>query len=201
MTLGWEIPKWENRTMGWAKVNQMAPNRTQKMPKGSQKGANGSHKWAKGSKQWIKSDLNSTYNQYKRQCREKDEKKEACSSIPRSVLGAIFHQKCIQKSMQKLMSKKYGHLWENAPKIMLKRDPKSMTNLWNFGTCDFLFLAKSITLKSFFYMIRGTRIPSKIHKKSMQIRCSKKVCRKHEKCQKMEPKWEPKSMKIHPKTT
>ena len=33
-------------------------------------------------------------------------------------------------------------------------------------------------------MIRGTRIPSKIHKKSMQIRCSKKVCRKHEKMSK-----------------
>ena len=49
MTLGWEIPKWENRTMGWAKVNQIAPNTTQKMPKGSQKGTNGSQKEPKGS--------------------------------------------------------------------------------------------------------------------------------------------------------
>ena len=29
----------------------------------------------------------------------------------------------------------------------------------------------------------------------MQIRCSKKGCKKHEKCSKMEPKWEPKSRK------
>ena len=99
------------------------------------------------------------------------------------------------------MAKKYAKLWENASKMMPKRCPKSMINRWIFRTCDFLIFAKSITLKSFFYMIRGTRIPSKIHKKSMQIRCSKKVCRKHETCQKMEPKWEPKSMKIHPKTT
>ena len=29
----------------------------------------------------------------------------------------------------------------------------------------------------------------------MQIRCSKKGCKKHEQCSKMEPKWEPKSRK------
>ena len=35
---------------------------------------------------------------------------------------------------------------------MPKWGPKSMAHLWNFGICDFLFFAKSITLKSFFYM-------------------------------------------------
>ena len=40
----------------------------------------------------------------------------------------------------------------------------------------------------------------KIYQKSMQIRCSKKGCKKHEKCSKMEPKWEPKSMKNWSKT-
>ena len=133
MTLGWEIPKWENRTMGWAKVNQMAPNRTQKMPKGSQKGANGSHKWAKGSKQWIKSDLNSTYNQYKRQCREKDEKKEACSSIPRSVLGAIFYQKGASGSQKWAKTEPTGdqNAWKNrlSEKVAKINEKKSTARL------------------------------------------------------------------------
>ena len=31
--------------------------------------------------------------------------------------------------MQKSMSKKYGNLWENVPKMMPKRGPKSMANL------------------------------------------------------------------------
>ena len=78
------------------------------------------------------------------------------------------------------MAKKYEKVWENASKMMPKRCPKPMTSLWIFRTCDFLIFAKGITLKSFFYMIRGTRNPSKIHNKSMQNRCSKKVCRKHE---------------------
>ena len=125
MTLGWEIPKWENRTMGWAKVNQMAPNRTQKMPKGSQKGANGSHKWAKGSKQWIKSDLNSTYNQYKRQCREKDEKKEACSSISRSVLGPIFHQRCSKSEPKR---PKWSQNRAEGSQKIAKREPNGDQN-------------------------------------------------------------------------
>ena len=49
-------------------------------------------------------------------------------------------------------------------------------------------------------MIRGSRNPSKIHTKSIQIRCSKKVCKKHEQCSKMDPKWEPKSIQILQKT-
>ena len=78
---------------------------------------------------------------------------------------------------------------------MPKWRPKSMTNRWNFRTCDFLFFAKCITLKSFFYMIRGTRNLEKIDKKSMQIRCSKKGCKKHEQCLKFESEWKPESIK------
>ena len=100
------------------------------------------------------------------------------------ILGAIFHEKCIQKSMQNSMTKKYGNVSENVPNMMPKRCPTSMTNLWNFGTCDFLFFVKSITLKSFFYMIRGTRNLSKFYNKSMQIRCSKNMCENHETCSK-----------------
>ena len=59
-----------------------------------------------------------------------------------------------------------------------------MTNRRLLHTTDFLIFAKSITLKSFFHMIRGTRNRSKIHEKSMQIRCSKKGCKNHEKCSK-----------------
>ena len=65
--------------------------------------------------------------------------------------------------MHKSVSKIYGNLWENDPKMMQQLCPNSMTNLRNFGTCDFLFFVKSIALKSFFHMIRGT--------KSMQNQC------------------------------
>ena len=98
------------------------------------------------------------------------------------------------------MAKKYEKVWENASKMMPKRGTKSMTNRWIFRTCDFLIFAKSITLNSFFHMIRGTRNQSKINQKSMQIPCSKKGCKNHEKCSKMVPKWEPKSTQILQKT-
>ena len=49
-----EIPKWENRSLEWANVNQMAPNRSQKVPKGSQKGTKWSPKGAKGRPKFIK---------------------------------------------------------------------------------------------------------------------------------------------------
>ena len=107
--------------------------------------------------------------------------------------GSIFHQKCVLKPMQNSMSKKYGHLKENAPKMVPKQGPESMTNLWNFGTCDFLFFVKGITLKSFFHMIMGTWNLLSINKKSMRIRCSKKRCTNQKTCSKREPEWEPKS--------
>jgi len=46
--------------------------------------------------------------------------------------------------------------------------------LWHFETCEFLFFAKSITFKSFFYMIGGNRNRSKIHKKQCKIHTRKK---------------------------
>ena len=79
--------------------------------------------------------------------------------------------------------------------MMPKWGPESTINLWIFGTCDFLFFAKSITLKSFFHMIRGTRKLSKINKRSMRIRCSKKRCTNQKTCSKREPEWEQKSRK------
>ena len=68
---------------------------------------------------------------------------------------------------------------------MPKRGPESMVNLWNFGTCDFLFFAKSITLQSFFYMMRRPRITLKNYKISMQFRCLENVW----KTIKTIPKW------------
>ena len=81
---------------------------------------------------------------------------------------------------------------QNHAKTIPKIDDKSMT-FWNLRFL--VFFAKSITLKSFFHMIRGTRNQSKINQKSMQIPCSKKGCKNHEKCSKIDPKWEPKSRK------
>ena len=57
--------------------------------------------------------------------------------------------------------------------MMPKRGPKSIINLWKFGSCDFLFFANVLTLKSFLYMIRRPRVPLTNDKISMQFGCSK----------------------------
>ena len=125
-------------------------------PKGRLKGSKSSQKATKIIKK-LKSE----------RCRRKGRPQGGTIRSFGSNYGTFFFKKTMNKSMYKSMSKKYGHLWEHAPKIMSKRGPKSMTNLWNVGTCDFLFFVKSITLKSFFYMTRGTRNQSKINEKSM----------------------------------
>ena len=66
-------------------------------------------------------------------------KKLNTCTLPRFILGAIFHEQCIQKSMHKWMLEKYANLSENVLNMTSTRGPKSMTNLWNFGTCDFFF--------------------------------------------------------------
>ena len=53
---------------------------------------------------------------------------------------------------------------------MSKIHDKSM----NFQNLWFLDFCEEYNVKIVFYMIRGTRNPSKIQKESMQIRCSKK---------------------------
>ena len=68
-----------------------------------------------------------------------------------------------------------GHIFNEilekmASKMMPKSIPKSMKNRCDFGTCDFLFFAKSISLKSFFLHDQGDQKQAKIHQKSMPKR-------------------------------
>ena len=65
---------------------------------------------------------------------------------------------------------------KNHPNMESKCTSESMKHRCDFGACDFLLFVESITLKSFLYMIRGTRNQAKINNESMQIRCSKKEC-------------------------
>ena len=62
-----------------------------------------------------------------------------------------------------------------------------MANLRNFGTCDFLFLAESITLKSFF---TRSGLPE-IDKKSIKNQCKFDTRKKDAKNMKSVPKWNP----------
>ena len=126
-------------------------------------------------------------------CRQKGRPQGGTIRSFGSNYGTFFFKKTMNKSMHKSMSKKYGHLWENAPKIMSKRGPKSMTNLWNVGTCDFLFFVKSITLKSFFYMIRG----GKNNQKSIKNQCKNDVRKNDAKRNRKRMKREPK-MTLNP---
>ena len=98
-----------------------------------------------GTKMWpndrpndAKVDQNATKDRCSEKVAKKSTEKAHSPTFFESHFGHIFDQKCVQKIMQNFISKKYWALWVNASKIMLKRCPKSMTNLWNFGTCDFL---------------------------------------------------------------
>ena len=135
--------KWIERHQKWARGHQ-------KWAKREPKGSNMEPKWSqKATKMHPKIDFRKTSILWS--------KKGACAwKVWVQFLDQKF-KKIDKKSMQKSMSKKYGHLWKSASKIMPKWNPKSMTTLWIFGACDFLFLVKGITLKSFYHMIRGTR--------------------------------------------
>ena len=102
-------------------------------------------------------------------------------------------KKGIQKWMPKPMPKKRQKLCQKAPKTTAKWTAKWLTNRSDFVTCDSLFLTKSITLKSFFYMISCTE-----HRpKSVQNQCKIEVRNNYAKINqneaKMEAKWTPKS--------
>ena len=101
-------------------------------------------------------------------------------------------KKGIQTWMQKAMPKKSWKLCQTASKMMPKWMPKSMKNRCDFGTCDFLVFAKSITLKSYFYMIRGATNQPKINKKSMQKQVRRNDAKMTQKWAKSEPTWSPK---------
>ena len=77
------------------------------------------------------------------------------------------------------------------PKIMLKSMPKSLKNRYDFGTCDFLVFAKSVTLKSFFYMIRGTKNTPKSIKNPCQNEGGKNDAKMNQKWAKREPQMLP----------
>ena len=86
--------------------------------------------------------------------------------------------------------------FQHNAKTMSKIDDKSMI----FQNLRFLDFCEEYNVKIVFLHDRGYQKSFENQKKRKQIRRSKKVCRKHGKWQKMEPKWEPKSMKIHTKT-
>ena len=86
--------------------------------------------------------------------------------------------------------------FQNDAKTRSKIYHKSIT----FQNLRFLDFCEEYNVKIVFSHDRGYQKSFENPKKSKQIRRSKKVCRKHGKLQKMEPKWEPKSMKIHTKT-
>ena len=151
----------------WKALHNKSEAKGQRAPKGSYLELKRRLKGAKRDPNRVKRQPKCIKKLKSERCRQKGRPQGGTIRSFGSNYGTFFFKKTMNKSMHKSMSKKYGHLWENAPKIMSKRGPKSMTNLWNVGTCDFLFFVKSITLKSFFYMTRGTRNQSKINEKSM----------------------------------
>ena len=84
----------------------------------------------------------------------------------------------------------------NYAKTRSKINDKSM----KFRSLWFLVFCEEYNVKIVFYMIRGIINLNKVNQKSMQTRCSKRGCKKHDKCSKMEPEWEPKSRKSRSKT-
>ena len=77
---------------------------------------------------------------------------------------------------------------EKVAKIMPTSMPKSLKNRYDFGTCDFLVFAKSVTLKSFFYIIRGTKNKPKSIKNPFQNEGRRNDPKMNQKWTKREPK-------------
>ena len=77
---------------------------------------------------------------------------------------------------------------EKVAKIMPTSMPKSLKNRHDFGTCDFLVFAKSVTLKSFFYIIRGTKNKPKSIKNPCQNEVRKNDAKRPQKWAKREAK-------------
>ena len=75
-----------------------------------------------------------------------------------------------------------------------------MTNLWFFRSCDFLFFTKSITLKSFFRMIRDARNRQHFDFKRYNLNARKRYAKNMKHAPKSDPEWEPKSIQILQKT-
>ena len=81
------------------KMSQREPKVSRRDPKGSQWEPKGSQKWAKGRPKCIKKSIFG-------KGREKGAPGAIRHSIPRTILGAIFHQKSMKKTMRKSMLKK-----------------------------------------------------------------------------------------------
>ena len=96
------------------KVSQREPKGRQREPKGAKREPKGRQKWAKGRPKCIKK---STFGKG----REKVAKKIAARTFRRTILGAIFHQKSMKKTMRKSIPKKSWNLMkcrcENEPKF------------------------------------------------------------------------------------
>ena len=88
------------------KGTQSEPRDTKKKPKGCQKCANGRQRAPKGSLKWAKGRPKCIQKSIFGKGYENGSKKIAGPGIRRTILGAIFHQKTMKKSMRKSMPKK-----------------------------------------------------------------------------------------------
>ena len=86
--------------------------------------------------------------------------------------------------------------FQNDTKTRSKIHDKSM----NFQNLRFLVFCEEYNVKIVFLHDQGSQQGIKNLLKTMQLQCSKKVCKKHETCSEKDPKWEPKSTQILKKT-
>ena len=103
------------------KVSQREPKVSQREPKVSQREPKGSQKWAKGRPKCIKKSVFG-------KDRENDGKRVAAPRWNGWLLGAIFHQKSMKKTMRKSMPKKSWISWKNDAKIQCFLDWNSSKN-------------------------------------------------------------------------
>ena len=105
-------PKWENGPPRVAKGSQRVPKWAKRSPKGSQRESKGSQREPKGSQKGAKERPKCIQKSMFGKGREKVAKRVSTSIWNGSLLGAIFHQKCDKKSMQKSVPKKHGTSWK-----------------------------------------------------------------------------------------
>ena len=85
-----------------------------------------------------------------------------------TIFGITFHQKSIKKIDANIDVEQVIKIHEKSSQTGIQIDVKINEKSMRFWNLRFLVFAESITLKSFFYMIRGADNHQQIYQKSMR---------------------------------
>ena len=165
-------------------------------PKGAKREPNGSQRVrrdAKGAQREPKDDENASKDRSRSDVRKMSPK----SNEKGPQNGPVWGPLSIKNRCQKTVPKKHGNSWNLNQKSSQNRGrnvSKSLISLYSAFSenNDYRW---SVCKKTRSGLPRTVQKAKKNNEKFMLNRCAKKWCKNHEKCEKMEPKMEPTSIK------